>query len=116
VLAESERPFADARGAVYDVAVYVACWPKSRIEAWDRLLPARAVENQAYTVGVNHAGTEHGVHYGGHSAVCDFSGQTLCTLPQTESTAAATLDPDALEAFRQKFPFLQERDTFDFHF
>lgn len=116
VLAESERPFADARGAVFDVAVYVGCWPQSRIDAWDCLLPARAVENQSYTVGVNHAGTENGVEYGGHSAAYDFSGRALLALGSEEATAAATLDSDALEHFRKKFPFLQERDAFDFHF
>ena len=37
----------------YDLLIYVANWPKPRINAWDALLKARAIENMSYCIGVN---------------------------------------------------------------
>ena len=42
----------------YDLLIYVANWPKPRINAWNALLKARAIENMVYTVGVNRIGTD----------------------------------------------------------
>jgi predicted amidohydrolase len=58
--ATQERPF-------YDVAVYVANWPTARVDAWDALLKARAIENLCYVVGVNRVGQDgNGIEYNGH--------------------------------------------------
>ena len=56
----------------YDVAVYVAAWPEARISAWSTLLPARAVENQAYIVGVNRTGEDGSLKYNGCSEIIDY--------------------------------------------
>ena len=64
-------------GGCYDVAVYVASWPKSRISAWDTLLQARAIENLAYVVAVNRVGTVGKLEYDGHSRVVDYLGRTV---------------------------------------
>ena len=61
----------------YDVLVYVANWPKPRVAAWDTLLRARAIENQAYCIGINRVGVDGNDHeYVGHSGVYDFGGNT----------------------------------------
>ena len=62
----------------YDLLLYVANWPAARADAWRQLLPARAIENQAYVVGVNRVGTDGaGVTYAGDSAAIDFLGRPL---------------------------------------
>ena len=43
----------------YDILIYLANWPESRIEIWKTLLKARAIENQCYTIGVNRIGKDN---------------------------------------------------------
>lgn len=95
----------------YDCALYVASWPTSRIEAWNTLLHARAIENQCYVVGVNRVGNDPACRYCGGSVVVDPYGRDLAVCPRDEECAAeAELDIDALLAFRKKFPVLKDRD------
>ena len=95
----------------YDAALYVASWPRSRVEAWSTLLRARAIENQCYVVGVNRIGEDPNCEYCGCSAIIDPYGRTLaeCERDQ-ECLAEAELDMEALRAFRAKFPVLQDAD------
>ena len=70
----------------YDLLIYMANFPKSRISSWDILLPARAVENQAYVCGVNCIGTDgNGIEYNGHSALFDFKGNKTASAPDNET-------------------------------
>jgi predicted amidohydrolase len=97
----------------YDVLVYVANWPKPRIAAWDALLRARAIENQSYCIGVNRVGTdENGHEYVGHSCAYDFGGHAIGGLLQNQRIKTVTLDKSALNAFREKLPFLDDADDF----
>ena len=98
----------------YDVLIYVANWPKPRISAWDTLLKARAIENMSYCIGVNRVGVD-GVNceYPGHSAVYDVLGKQLAAFkPHEEDTQIITLEKRHVEAYRNKFKFLNDRDTF----
>ena len=98
----------------YDVVVYVANWPGRRILAWDTLLPARAVENMAYCVGVNRTGVDGtGATYPGHSGVWDFLGQPLA-LAKDEETAVVKveLNKKALTDARATLGFLNDADSF----
>uniref|UniRef100_A0A4W5LTR6 CN hydrolase domain-containing protein n=1 Tax=Hucho hucho TaxID=62062 RepID=A0A4W5LTR6_9TELE len=62
----------------YDLLIYVANWPKTRINAWDALLKARAIENMSYTVGVNRIGEDNNGHqYNGHTQVVNFLGEYI---------------------------------------
>lgn len=81
----------------YDVLIYVANWPKKRVNAWDTLLKARAIENMAYCIGVNRIGTD-GVdfEYTGHSAVYDVLGEPLA-YSEAEEILYATLDNENIE-------------------
>ena len=97
----------------YDLIIYVASWPQVRQQAWDTLLRARAIENQCFVAGVNRVGADPGNVYAGGSVVLDPWGNTLVRCPDGEPSAAtATLDLPALEAFRQSFPVLNDRDEF----
>jgi omega-amidase len=98
----------------YDVALYVANWPKTRIAAWNVLLKARAIENQSYCVGVNRVGTDgNGHEYNGHSQVIDPLGAVL-QRSEIEEVFTVTLDKKNLKHIRQSFPFLKDRDRFNF--
>jgi omega-amidase len=100
----------DAR---YDLLVYVANWPQARSHHWRSLLMARAIENQAYVVGVNIVGTDgNGLEYIGDSMVIDYSGQTLAHSAASEQVLTVQLDKDALQAYRAKLPFLEDADAY----
>lgn len=97
----------------YDVLVYVANWPKKRINAWDTLLKARAIENMAYCIGVNRIGTDGAdFEYNGHSAVYDVLGQPLA-YSEAEEILYAILDKEHIETTRKKLRFLEDRDSFN---
>lgn len=62
----------------YDLLIYVANWPKTRINAWDTLLKARAIENMSYTIGVNRLGVDGtNLEYVGHSQIVDYLGNSV---------------------------------------
>jgi len=98
----------------YDVLLYVANWPKPRINAWDTLLKARAIENMCYCVGVNRVGVDsRGNTYTGNSAVYDSLGEKISTIkPDIEATEIVVLNKDLLIKNRQEFQFLNDRDDF----
>jgi predicted amidohydrolase len=97
----------------YDVLIYVANWPKPRINAWDALLKARAIENMCYTIGVNRIGEDPNKHdYPGHSQAIDELGNYLIEPQETEGVFITTLNKNTLVATRKKFGFLNDRDAF----
>lgn len=98
----------------YDLLVYVANWPESRREVWNTLLKARAIENQAYVIGVNRIGRDgNGIDYSGDSAVIDPKGNIISNIqPCEEKVETATLSMQELIEFRAKFPVLPDRDEF----
>tara|TARA_R110000868_G_scaffold4486_3_gene28154 strand:+ start:1360 stop:2136 length:777 start_codon:yes stop_codon:yes gene_type:complete len=96
----------------YDVLLYVANWPKPRINAWDTLLKARAIENMAYCIGVNRIGTDEvGHEYPGHSAVYDVLGNEV-VFSKNEEIIYATLSKEQIIETREKLKFLEDRDEF----
>ncbi|WP_158730263.1 MULTISPECIES: nitrilase family protein [unclassified Flavobacterium] len=98
----------------YDLLVYVASWPKTRVNAWDILLQARAVENMCYVVGVNRLGADgNGYEYVGHSQAVDFLGHYLQEPTQIEGSFVVTLNKEKLVETRQKLGFLNDRDAFE---
>jgi omega-amidase len=97
----------------YDLLIYVANWPKTRINAWDILLKARGVENMCYTIGVNRIGTDYNnLEYVGHSQVVDFLGNNLVDPQENEGVFIATLDKITMLETREKLGFLNDRDFF----
>ncbi len=97
----------------YDVLLYVANWPKPRINAWNALLKARAIENMCYVVGVNRIGEDQNNHvYNGNSQVIDYLGETLDEANEKEGVFIATLDKRSLETTRTKLGFLKDKDVF----
>jgi omega-amidase len=100
-------------GLDYELLIYVANWPSARVEAWQLLLRARAIENQAFVVGVNRSGPDgKGVAYPGDSAAIDYLGRTLVSLGDAAGVATTVLDAAALADFRAKFPAHLDADRF----
>lgn len=101
------------RGVEYDLVIYSAEWAAARIGAWDRLLPARAIENQAFVVGVNRVGDDPATHYNGHSVVLNPYGEVVARVDDDmEGVAVAELDIEKLRRFREKFPAWADVDKF----
>jgi predicted amidohydrolase len=98
----------------YDLLLYVANWPASRISSWNALLPARAIENQAYVCGVNRVG-EDGlqVRHNGYSSVYDMKGKLLAGFkPEEEGVKITALSLNLLKKFRKNFPVWKDADRF----
>lgn len=92
-----------------DVYVVPANWPTSRKEHWVALLKARAIENQAYVIGVNRTGSGGRLEYPGESRIFDPLGQEMATGSSTTEILYAEVDPAVVQSTREKFPFLQDR-------
>lgn len=98
----------------YEVLIYVANWPKPRVNAWDALLKARAIENMSYCIGVNRVGFDVNNHeYVGHSAVYNGLGECLTHIkPSKEQTEIVVLNKNHIKTIREKLMFLNDKDTF----
>lgn len=120
----------------YDVAIYVASWPEARVDVWDLLLRARAIENVCYVVGCNRVGIDPTAHYNGHSVILDYLGERVddggaakktaeasnatsinlraeATPSETETLLTAEISTSNLVRFRRKFPVLTDADDFE---
>lgn len=97
----------------YDVAIYVANWPDKRRMAWDVLLRARAIENQAVVIGVNRVGTDPMCVYDGGTAAIDFFGNVaVACSDNVEQCVTYEVKMDELQHYRSKFPSLIDSDDF----
>mgnify|MGYP002852905038 CR=1 FL=1 len=95
----------------YDCIIFVASWPNKRQHAWDVLLQARAMENQAYVLGVNRVGKDPVCEYDGGTVVVYPYGNVIAAAPTgSEAVVTAEFDMDKLRSFREKFPVLKDRD------
>ena len=100
-------------GLDYELLLYVANWPAPRALAWRTLLRARAIENQAYVVGVNRVGNDGDrIGHAGDSAAIDYLGQPLAELGAGPAVVTVELDAARLAAFREKFPAHLDADRF----
>ena len=98
----------------YDLLLYVANWPKVRINAWDILLKARAVENLSYTIGVNRTGVDDNNHeYNGHSQVIDFLGNPILESQENEGIFIVEVDRNVMLETRKILNFLSDKDVFE---
>lgn len=89
--------------------VVPAQWPLVRIDAWRKLLQARAIENQAFVIGVNRVGSDPDNQFGGHSMVVDPLGQILLELDEQETAGTTTIDLALIEKVRKGIPVFHDR-------
>ena len=89
-----------------------SAWPRERLDHFLSLMKARAIENQAYVVGVNKVGKgfhQAPVLYGGHSAAFDPWGKNLAEMNSRSGLRTVELDLDFLRGLRRRYPFLKSR-------
>lgn len=103
----------DDENPEYDVLVYAANWPEKRNHAWKTLLQARAIENQAFVVGVNRVGADgNETYYSGDSMIIDPLGEILYTHAHHEHIQTTLLSHQKLTEVRDRLPFLKDADHF----
>ena len=90
------------------VLVYIASWPSPRASHWSALLTARAIENQAYVIGVNRVGNDPQNAYPGLSCVVDPQGNNLTQGGDRQAVLHADIDTGSLLAYRKALPFLDD--------
>lgn len=83
-------------------------WPVPRIAQWDALLPARAVENQAWVIACNQVGIQGKHQMGGHSVIIDPLGNILANAGETETVISAVIDVQVGQAWRSEFPAIDD--------
>lgn len=98
----ADAPFVDA----YCV---IAAWGKSRADQWRSLLKARAIENQAFMIGVNRIGIEPEAAYSGDSSVIDPWGKELLYCGDSEGIFSIDIDITTARKWRENFPVINDR-------
>lgn len=88
--------------------VIIACWPIKRIQHWITLLQARAIENQAYVIGVNRCGDDPKYRHNGHSLIVDPHGAILADAGEGEGVISSEVDVTTVVSWRKEFPALQD--------
>lgn len=102
-------------GGGYDLMLVAANWPDAREYAWRQLLIARAIENQAYVVGCNRAGSDDFGAYSGSSLIADPKGMPVASeahTPNGTRYVAAALAHSAVDDLRRRLPALLHADRF----
>ena len=97
-----------------EIIFVIANWPKSRIDQWDTLLKARAIENQVFMVGVNRTGEGDGLHYNGHSAIYSPNGEAVTTIREEECLLIGDINPEEIKEMRKTFPMKNDRKRKEF--
>jgi predicted amidohydrolase len=92
-----------------DCYVIPANWPAARRDHWTTLLRARAIENQAFVVGVNRVGTGGKLSYAGDSMIIGPFGETCAQAGDEETIITTDVDPEHVRKIRAEYPFLQDR-------
>jgi len=96
-----------------EVIFVIANWPSSRIEHWETLLKARAIENQCFIVGVNRTGVDgNGLYYPGQSHVFDPFGRNVCSGGEHQEYLSTEIDVREAKKIRERYPFLQDMRPF----
>jgi len=96
------------RGAT--LFVVIANWPVQRASHWSSLLIARAIENQAFVVGVNRSGHDPHNEYAGGSLVVDPFGEAVAATGSEPCVVESCLDLDSLHRWRARFPALRDME------
>ena len=91
-----------------ELFVVVANWPEKRSEHWVRLLQARAIENQAFVLGVNRTGTDPSFAYDGRSCLFDPHGKEIFQADRAEQVITAEIDPAVATQWRAEVPALRD--------
>jgi len=81
-----------------------AQFPEARIDHWDILLKARAIENQLFVAGVNRIGDDRTGRFPGHTCIIDPLGKLKAGGNEEEGWVVTTIDIGEVEGIRQALP------------
>lgn len=95
--------FRACRGMGAEAFVVIANWPAERAFHWRALLCARAIENQAFALGVNRTGDDPYLAYSGGSVAFGPRGEALGELGGDEAVLRAEVDPGLVREWRERF-------------
>lgn len=99
-----------ALGKHCDLIINIANWPAKRIDHWNTLLKARAIEHQLFIVGVNRTGTDgNGLEYIKSSQVINPNGELLSPVISEDEIDIFDIDPEYISKFKQMFSTTQDR-------
>jgi predicted amidohydrolase len=98
-----------AAAAATDLFVVVANWPSRRAHAWRTLLAARAIDDQAWVLGVNRVGEAEGYPHNGDTSLLDPWGEVVATLAESQGVVTGEVDAAVVAEARRKFRFLKDR-------
>ncbi len=101
------------QGLRYDILLVPANWPEARAYAWQNLLKARAIENQAYIVGANRSGSDDFGIYDNQTFIFDPMGKPINNESKNSTVVYATFSRDTLQNLRHSFPVSLDADRFD---
>lgn len=91
------------------VMFVTAEWPKPRIDHWEILLKARAIENQCYIIAVNRVGKDPDNEFSGQSMVIAPWGNILLSSSSEEGIQYANIDLDDVSDVRSRIPVFDDR-------
>lgn len=91
-----------------DVIINISNWPIKRIEHWNTLLKARAIENQCFIIGVNRVGNDPFNQYNGFSSIYDPMGNEIISVENDERLIYAEIDLEETKNVRDKFHFIDD--------
>jgi predicted amidohydrolase len=92
-----------------DLFVVIANWPERRAHAWRTLLAARAIDDQAWLLGVNRVGEVDGCDHRGDTSLLDPWGKVVATLAHETGVVTGEVDPMMVLSVRDRFLFLADR-------
>ena len=92
-----------------EVFLVPAAWPAARVGHWTLLGRARAVEDQAFVVQCNTAGTPARTEMGGRSQVVAPNGDVLAEAGTGEDVLVVDVDLGVVASTREAFPVLGDR-------
>jgi predicted amidohydrolase len=98
----------------YDLAIYSANWPEVRVNVWNTLLRARAIENQCFVAGSNRIGADgKGIRHNGNSCIINARGELLSAAGESACSISTDLSLQELTDFRNKFNVFRDADEFE---
>ncbi|MBI4212492.1 MAG: carbon-nitrogen family hydrolase [Deltaproteobacteria bacterium] len=92
-----------------ELFLVAASWPQVRLEHWQVLARARALENQSFLAAANCAGMSRGNKLAGHSIIVDPTGKILAEAGEGAEVITADIDLSVVQRTRINFPSVHSR-------
>ena len=97
------------------ILINIANWPKRRVAHWKKLLIARAIENQAFMIGVNRTGIDgNDLEYEKSSLIVTPEGELVMPDKSFDEVEIFTINLEKASNYRNDFPAKKDRKT-DFY-